>query len=111
MSGNPSVAAQVAVVCDTADASGAPLGAVVAYAAAVWRATGTVPAHYAAAVAAAEVEIGADNTAAVRPPELEPKPPSTRRVPADVLRGWRAYRHSSATSLVRLDALAGEIPT
>lgn len=65
MSGNPSVAAQVAVVCDTADASGAPLGAVVAYAAAVWRATGTVPAHYAAAVAAAEVEIGADNTAAV----------------------------------------------
>lgn len=61
----PSPEAAVAAVCDYAIENGAGLPAITAYAAAVWRATGTVPAHYAAAVAAAEVEIGADNTAAV----------------------------------------------
>jgi hypothetical protein len=97
MAGSPSVAAQIAVVCDTADAAGAPLCAVIAYAAAVWRATGTVPAHYATAVAAAEAQIGAENAAAI----------------ADWVAAQRGWIETSAAALDALRELGpppGEVP-
>lgn len=65
MSRTPSVAAQVAVVCDAADAQGVGLAMIVTYAGAVYRAAvGAVPAHHGPAVAAAEAEVGEEWTAA-----------------------------------------------
>lgn len=62
MTGSPSVAAQVVVVCDAAGDQGAGPSCVAAYAGAVWRAaTGSVPGHHGPAVAAAEAEIGVEN--------------------------------------------------
>ena len=94
MTGSPSAAAQVAVVCDHAAAEGVGLAGIVAYAGAVWRTTGAVPAHYAVAVAAAEAEIGVENATAV----------------AEWAAAQRDWIETAAAALDALDAVTELVP-